>query len=249
MGSGGKRRHRQAGPDEDDDQNRDSTHGRSARSEDSKEDLLKCSHAASSVLESKVRKAIKPAYVRIGGLCNECNRLKLPPDSTTSPSYLMCLACGLQFCKAHLQDHFKAQRNGPQHCIALDLSDWALSCNSCGPNLSPDSSKRLRDVYEFVKRSKINKKKSVSSHVAATSAAHHNSISSSSSSTQLPKVRGLTNLGNTCFLTLLCNLHSQKGAPFRTGKILGGDVLSLQLEDAGPLTISLAAFLKGKYRH
>ncbi|XP_040571683.1 ubiquitin carboxyl-terminal hydrolase 45 [Lepeophtheirus salmonis] len=243
MGSG-RKRSKQRGPYEEED--RSCSTPSDLENEESLMEEVKCTHAAACVSERKVRKALSPSFVQIGGSCSECKRLKSIPKK--NDPFWMCLDCGRQFCSEHKTTHFEAPRSEHPHCIALDLEEWIISCTLCQiSNLSPDTSKKLRDVFERVKHIKANKKK--------TPVAQSNP--SSTLPTKLPKVRGLSNLGNTCFfnavmqcltqshpLLHILDLHSQKGAPFKTGKLLDGESLNLQLEDSGPLTLSLAAFLK-----
>ena len=204
-----------------------------------------------------------------------------PVDPKVPVTIWMCLRCGLQLCDSNSTGkHFAKHMDVPRsdiHCVALNLMTWKLYCHECKAEVLVDSYKKSREALDFVKRiedtkgrssqfkepsnkSQMAKSVSVTSNVSVTS--------SNQSDITIPRARGLSNLGNTCFfnavmqclsqthpLTHLLDQHSQKGASFHVPSVQVPAVpysksaeklepLSLQLAEAAPITLALAAFMK-----
>lgn len=228
---------------------------------------------------------------------SESTNEELPTNQENKPvveepeviSNWLCLRCGTQGCcstkKKHSLEHFKQPRSD-LHCLALNTDSWAIWCYECQTEIYVDTHKKLYESVEFVRKQKDQPSKPPIQIKSATvpfggviksvkdgsNTSTSNSNISIGNSLPLQRVKGLNNLGNTCFfnsvmqclsqthvLTQYIDLQVTQGVNFIASASNGDPVeadiesnvsadmltdLSLRLSEGGPMITSLAAFLK-----
>lgn len=208
-----------------------------------------------------------------------------------SPSYWLCLACAHVGCGRGQYKHAIAHHNKPRsvpHDLVVDIDSWIVWCYPCEQKMAMNSTKKLQECVEYVRRHIQTSKplaasvdappsKScdapVSSGIVPASGKEDISNALKSSVTvgkknavvkrvvKLSKVRGLMNLGNTCFynsvlqcLSVTPYLTSTLEKLTKSGEefILPGNVKDESFEaptvkgvlsDSGPLTNELLSLL------
>lgn len=143
-------------------------------------------------------------------------------------SVWLCMRCGSQGCgnntKKHSYCHYKQPRSD-LHCLVVNTDTWVIWCYECQTEIYVDSHKKLYEAVEFVKKVKGNPNKVVAQprtnsiipfggviKSLGKEAPLSTSIQSNTGSianNSLPRVKGLNNLGNTCFFNSVLQCLSQ----------------------------------------
>lgn len=174
---------------------------------------ITCKHSIKSVDLSKVKKALLK-----GGLhsdCAECLSHNTPnsPDTVEDAAEYdlrlwLCLKCGNQGCgrlrRKHALQHFNQPHSDP-HSLCIDTTEWSVWCYECDRDLPPNNRpKKLLEACDFIKKqSGLNVLKvrpamdvKVVEPIPTTPLSpSENNVEESSVVVNLPRVRGLSNLG------------------------------------------------------
>ncbi|XP_041981890.1 ubiquitin carboxyl-terminal hydrolase 45 isoform X2 [Aricia agestis] len=175
-----------------------------------------CPHVAKTVDLNRLKKALKT-----GGFEKDCSECKKSPtteivDSNYEEdlSLWMCLRCGSQLCgrarNKHALNHFNTPHSD-SHALTANTTTWEIYCYCCNNEVHATSSKRLHECIEYLKKQANNSHKSTvvdntESQIPKTleismplDMIKNDKGKDKAVALNLPRVRGLTNLGNTCF--------------------------------------------------
>ncbi|XP_038655455.1 ubiquitin carboxyl-terminal hydrolase 45 isoform X2 [Scyliorhinus canicula] len=165
-----------------------------------------CQHICRAVDLIQVKKAVTQNHWSVCAECAKCLKAH-DEEPDISSNIWMCLKCGYQGCSPSSQDqhslkHFQTTRLDP-HCIMISLDTWTVWCCECGEELIPCNKKVLAHLLDFLQKhatkthsglnSKLMKVRDENSDSSETVRGKH-----IINNAAVP-VKGLCNLGNTCF--------------------------------------------------
>ncbi|XP_055965448.1 ubiquitin carboxyl-terminal hydrolase 16 isoform X2 [Sorex fumeus] len=262
------------------------TKGRTGPVDDSSEILEPvCRHLRKGLEQSNLKKALVNVEWNICQDCKTDNKVKdkSEEESEENPSIWLCLKCGHQGCgrnsqEQHALKHYMTPRSEP-HCLVLNLDNWSVWCYLCDEEVQYCSSNRLGQVVDYIRKqagittSKAakdignieleNKKLEKESKNEQEREKKENAVKenpSTNSASQIT-VKGLSNLGNTCFFNavmqvpvnlsqtpVLRELLKEVKMSGTIVKIEPPDLaltepLEINLEPPGPLTLAMSQFL------
>ncbi|XP_045774655.1 ubiquitin carboxyl-terminal hydrolase 16 isoform X2 [Maniola jurtina] len=177
-----------------------------------------CPHVARAVELAKLKRALKT-----NGFEKECVECKKSTKTEVTDSDFeedltlwMCLRCGSQLCgrmrNKHALNHFNTPHSD-LHAITANTTTWEVYCYTCNNEIAATSSKKLHECIEYLKKqSNCNPKlppielpletpgpKILELTMPLETVLRNDKGKDKAIALNLPRVRGLTNLGNTCF--------------------------------------------------
>ncbi|XP_051469908.1 ubiquitin carboxyl-terminal hydrolase 45 isoform X2 [Apus apus] len=235
--------------------------------EDSSDDIsgLTCQHVSQAVDVHHVKRAVAQS---IWSICAECLKERRMSDGEpVAPSDIwLCLKCGFQGCSKnsegqHSLKHFQTARTEP-HCIVINLSTWIIWCYECEEELSTHCNKKvLAQIVDFLQKHGSRAEPSSSKIIRLREENSETSEilkgKSSGNGASVP-VKGINNLGNTCFFNAvmqnLAQTHilnelmydmKEKGTKLKICHTSDAqlDPLVVNLSSPGPLTSAMFLFL------
>ncbi|XP_054249136.1 ubiquitin carboxyl-terminal hydrolase 45 [Indicator indicator] len=235
--------------------------------EDSSDDIsgLTCQHVSQAVDVHHVKRAVAQS---VWSICAECLKERRMSDGEPlAPADVwLCLKCGSQGCSKnsegqHSLKHFQTACTEP-HCIVINLSTWIIWCYECDEELSTHCNKKvLAQIVDFLQKhgSRAEPSSSKIIHLCEENTEPSEILKgkSSGSGASVP-VKGINNLGNTCFFNAvmqnLAQTHvlnelmyemKEKGTKLKICHTSESqlDPLVVNLSSPGPLTSAMFLFL------
>ncbi|XP_035401959.1 ubiquitin carboxyl-terminal hydrolase 16 isoform X1 [Cygnus atratus] len=256
------------------------TKGKTTQSESL--DMLEpmCKHIRKGLEQGHLKKALLNVEWHVCQDCKADNKTQEKSEEETdeSPSIWLCLKCGHRGCgrnsqEQHALKHYTTPRSDP-HCLVLSLDNWSVWCYICDNEVPYNTSTRLGQTVEYVKKQVChdssrsaekqqenkdfgNKKVEKDSRNEQEKEVLLKEENSHSSTNSEVTVKGLSNLGNTCFFNavmqnlsqtpVLKELLKEAKMPDTTVKIespeLSMEPQLIKLDPPGPLTLAMHQFL------
>uniref|UniRef100_A0A803SYF3 Ubiquitin carboxyl-terminal hydrolase n=1 Tax=Anolis carolinensis TaxID=28377 RepID=A0A803SYF3_ANOCA len=218
--------------------------------EDSSDDIagLTCQHVSQAVDVHNVKRTVAQ---NLWLVCTEClKERRICDGEPVMPSDIwLCLKCGIQGCSQnsegqHSLKHFQTAQVEP-HCIVINLSTWIVWCYECNEELSTHCNKKaLAQIVDFLQRHNSSAFSLI--HVIIWLHEENNEANDilkgkgvNSSWASVP-VKGINNLGNTCFFNAV-----MQGTKLKIGQNPASqlDPLVVNLSSPGSLTSAMFLFL------
>ncbi|XP_029331751.1 ubiquitin carboxyl-terminal hydrolase 45 isoform X3 [Mus caroli] len=235
--------------------------------EESSDDIavgLTCQHVSYAVSVNHVKKAVAET---LWSVCSECLKERRFCDGQpVLPSDVwLCLKCGFQGCgknseSQHSLRHFKSSGT-ESHCVVISLSTWVIWCYECNEKLSTHCNKKvLAQIVDFLQKHAFKTQTGAFSRIIKLCEEKREAgeIKKGKKGCTVPSVKGITNLGNTCFFNAVIQNLAQTYILFELMNEIKEDgtklkislssapqlePLVVELSSPGPLTSALFLFL------
>ncbi|KAM8813140.1 ubiquitin carboxyl-terminal hydrolase 16 isoform 2-T3 [Rhynchonycteris naso] len=241
-----------------------------------------CRHIRKGLEQGSLKRALVNVKWNICQDCKTDNKVKDKSEEETeeNPSVWLCLKCGHQGCDRNSQEqhalkHYLTPRSEP-HCLVLSLDNWSVWCYLCDEEVQYCSSNRLGQLVDYIrKQACVTTTESATKDNGNTELENKKLEKESKNEQEKEKkenmaketpmnftsqitVKGLSNLGNTCFFNavmqnlsqtpMLRELLKEVKMSGMIVKIEPPDLaltepLEINLEPPGPLTLAMSQFL------
>uniref|UniRef100_A0A8C7UDC4 Ubiquitin carboxyl-terminal hydrolase n=1 Tax=Oncorhynchus mykiss TaxID=8022 RepID=A0A8C7UDC4_ONCMY len=196
---------------------------RKPRDEESSDEVsgLTCQHVSKAVDLNSVKKAVTSS---MWSMCSDCLRERTMIDGEPASGHdiLVCLKCGFQGCSQSESQHSTKHHqtlHPESHCITISLGTWKAWCFECNEELSTHCNKKaLAQTLDFLQKHSV---KAASAKFQGTTSkmiklreepsdyADQSRGKSPVNNSTLVPVKGINNLGNTCFFNAVMQNLSQ----------------------------------------
>ncbi|KAL0984660.1 hypothetical protein UPYG_G00144850 [Umbra pygmaea] len=192
---------------------------RKPRDEESSDEVsgLTCQHVSKAVDLSSVKKAVTSS---MWSTCSDCLRERTMVDGEPISAHdiLVCLKCGFQGCNQSESQHSTRHHQmllPDTHCISISLSSWKAWCFECNEELSTHCNKKaLAQTLDFLQKHSVKAAtgttlKMIKLREEPSDYADQSRGKSPVNNSTLVPVKGINNLGNTCFFNAVMQNLSQ----------------------------------------
>ncbi|XP_061676622.1 LOW QUALITY PROTEIN: ubiquitin carboxyl-terminal hydrolase 45 [Syngnathoides biaculeatus] len=191
---------------------------RKLRDEESSDEVsgLTCQHVTMAVDLTSVKKSV---FSTLWFVCSEClkERAIINRETEAFQDILVCLKCGFQACNHSGIDHAVKHHQAfhPDHCITISLGSWKAWCFECNEELSTHCNKKaLAQALDFLQKHSFKATSATSTKIQKlreepTDYKDPSRGKSSVINSALVAVKGINNLGNTCFFNAVMQNLSQ----------------------------------------
>uniref|UniRef100_A0A8C7P083 Ubiquitin carboxyl-terminal hydrolase n=1 Tax=Oncorhynchus mykiss TaxID=8022 RepID=A0A8C7P083_ONCMY len=192
---------------------------RKPRDEESSDEVseLTCQHVSKAVDLSSVKKAVTSS---MWSMCSDCLRERTMIDGEPASGHdiLVCLKCGFQGCSQSESQHSTKHHqtlHPESHCITVSLGTWKAWCFECNEELSTHCNKKaLAQTLDFLQKHSVKAASGTTSKMIKlreepSDYADQSRGKSPVNNSTLVLVKGINNLGNTCFFNAVMQNLSQ----------------------------------------
>uniref|UniRef100_A0A8C7P0G4 Ubiquitin carboxyl-terminal hydrolase n=1 Tax=Oncorhynchus mykiss TaxID=8022 RepID=A0A8C7P0G4_ONCMY len=178
---------------------------------------LTCQHVSKAVDLSSVKKAVTSS---MWSMCSDCLRERTMIDGEPASGHdiLVCLKCGFQGCSQSESQHSTKHHqtlHPESHCITVSLGTWKAWCFECNEELSTHCNKKaLAQTLDFLQKHSVKAASGTTSKMIKlreepSDYADQSRGKSPVNNSTLVLVKGINNLGNTCFFNAVMQNLSQ----------------------------------------
>uniref|UniRef100_A0A8B9RCL3 Ubiquitin carboxyl-terminal hydrolase n=1 Tax=Astyanax mexicanus TaxID=7994 RepID=A0A8B9RCL3_ASTMX len=188
------------------------------RDEESSDEVsgLTCQHVSKAVELNSVKKAVTGS---LWSVCSDCMKERDVMDMQQAGTHdiRVCLKCGFQGCSQSESQHsvkHQQAHHSDSHCISISLSTWKAWCFECNEELSTHCNKKaLAQTVDFLQKHSAKSASGTTSKLIKLleEPAEYSDPQrgkSPANSTLIP-VKGINNLGNTCFFNAVMQVMSE----------------------------------------
>uniref|UniRef100_A0A8C7DE32 Ubiquitin carboxyl-terminal hydrolase n=1 Tax=Oncorhynchus kisutch TaxID=8019 RepID=A0A8C7DE32_ONCKI len=178
---------------------------------------LTCQHVSKAVDLNSVKKAVTSS---MWSMCSDCLRERTMIDGEPASGHdiLVCLKCGFQGCSQSESQHSTKHHqtlHPESHCITISLGTWKAWCFECNEELSTHCNKKaLAQTLDFLQKHSVKAAsgttlKMIKLREEPSDYADQSRGKSPVNNSTLVPVKGINNLGNTCFFNAVMQNLSQ----------------------------------------